>query len=139
MILDDVLVDRNLSDDEVMTALSEVLLVTASNVLVLDDIMERKADEHVKVLCVRTRVKGDFPIMLSIYLRDPALEHVDREVVLSKFCSILGCTCLISDDSSNPYSGLLIVGSEPPRPVFLDADRLDADEEEYVLDTHYQI
>ncbi|MDQ3704917.1 MAG: hypothetical protein M3437_06805 [Chloroflexota bacterium] len=139
MTLDDVIVARNLSDHELVAALPEVLLVTSNEVLVLDDIEEGEVGEHVKVLCVRTRIKGDFPIVLSIYLRDPALENVDREVVLSKFCSKLGCTCPISDDSMNPYSRLLIVGSEPPRPVFLDADRLDADEEEYVLDTRYQI
>jgi len=132
MLWEEVLVDRELTDDEVMTTMVALFAVSPDAVLVVDDITAANVSEKLSVVCERTPIRGDFSLRLSIYLHDPALEQLDRIAIVGQFCDLLHCKCLISDDSVNPYAMLLVEGSARQQPVFLDPERLDA--EEYVLD-----
>jgi len=132
MIWEEVLIDRNLTDEEIITGISKVFSVSKTDILIVDDIAEIHVGERFRIVCERTLVKGDFPLKLSIYLYDAKLAQLNAKVIIGRFCDILHCKCLIPDNSSNPYSMLLIQGSNKQQIVLLDPIRLDEDEE-YIL------
>ena len=132
MMWNDLLIDRDISKDEVVTAISQVFSVSPANVLVVDDIAEAEVSEHIRLLCERMPVQGGFSMKLSIYIRDSKLEQLDPKSTIRQFCGVLHCKCLISDSSVNPFSMLLVQESEDIQPVALDPERLD-ENEEYII------
>ena len=76
---------------------------------------------------------GDFPLQLSVYVRDPGLlariEAEDQRVAaVVRLCTSLECTALISDDSPSVVTGLRVGSSGELEAVTLDEDHLDRDE-----------
>lgn len=134
MIWNDIIIDRNLSNDEVVAAISQVFSVSSADVLVVDDIAEAEVSEHIRLLCERMPVQGDFSMKLSIYVRDSKLEQLDPKSTVRQFCGVLHCKCLISDSSVNPFSMLLVQESEDIQPVALDPERLDENEEHIIIE-----
>lgn len=62
----DLLIDRNLSRDEVVAAISQVFSVSPADVLLVDDIAEAEVSEHIRLLCERMPVRGDFSMKLIV-------------------------------------------------------------------------
>lgn len=56
--------------------------------------------------------------------------HIQLAEMLSRF---LKCSCVISDDDSNPYSWILVTDGEPPMSVFEVSDER-ADEGDFKID-----
>lgn len=108
MIWNDFLVDRNLSKDELGATISQVFSVSPIDVLVVNDITETEVSEHIRVLCECLPAQGDFSMKLFIYVRDSKLAQLNPELSIKQFCCILHCKCLISDDSINPFTMLLV-------------------------------
>ncbi|NES18239.1 MAG: hypothetical protein F6K41_04740 [Symploca sp. SIO3E6] len=134
MMIWEMLIDRHLTANEVVTTVSKLLLIPVADILVIDDITSVRVDLKTKVVCENTAIGGDFPMMLSIYLRDPNLGELDIKASTGQFSGMLRCKCLISDESVNPYSWLLIQGTTDCQIVYLDPDKLD-ENEEYVVKT----
>ncbi|NET57174.1 MAG: hypothetical protein F6K47_13730 [Symploca sp. SIO2E6] len=134
MMIWEMLIDRNLTADEIATTISDLLLIPLADILVVDDITSVNIDLKTKVVCENTAIGGDFSMMLSIYLRDPNLGKLDIKASTGQFSSMLRCKCLISDESANPYSWLLIQGTTDCQIVYLDPDKLD-ENEEYLVKT----
>ncbi|MGA1839284.1 MAG: hypothetical protein ACMUIU_01555 [bacterium] len=132
MIWEEVLVDHSLTFNEIADTLSKLFSVSPANILVIDDIAKVSVNKHVRILCERMQIKGDFSIRLSIYLRDPDLEQLESKVIIGQFCDILHCKCLMSDESLNPFSWLLVQGSSNIQAVFLNPDKFE--KEEYVIE-----
>ena len=132
MIWQDVLVDRSLTDHEIITTLAALFSISATEILVVPEIPSVPVSEHTRILCERVAMQGEFPLMLSIYLRDERLETQNRSAFLLQFCGRLHCRCFVGDDSSNPYSGELFQEFGLPEHVFLNAEKLDYDDE-YIL------
>lgn len=130
----DLLINRNLSNDEVVAAISQVFSVSPADVLVVDDIAEAEVRKHIRLLCERMPVQGDFSMKLSIYVRDSKLEQLEPKSTVRQFCGVLYCKCLISDSSVNPFSMLLVQESEDIQPVALDPERLDENEEYIIIE-----
>ena len=125
MIWQDVIVNRKLTSDEVTWGICQLFSLESSEVLVVDDIYKAKISENVKVICESTSISGEFCMLISIYLRDPKLAHYSVRRTIGRCCKILNCTCLISDESNNPYSMLLVHSCKDYKKVFLDVERLD--------------
>lgn len=132
MIWQDVLVDRALTDHEIITTLADLFSLTPVEVLLVAEIPLLPIGEHTRILCERTSMLGEFPLMLSIYLRDKRLELLDRSTLLRQFCGKLCCRCFVGDDSPNPYSGILFQAAGPPEHVFLNSEKLDYSDE-YII------
>lgn len=132
MFWNDLLVDRNLSNYELVTAISQIFNVLSAEVLVVDDIAEAEVSEDVRLLCERTPVQGDFSMKVFIYLYDSELKQLDSVSTVKQLCTMLHCKCLMSDDSINPYSMLLLQESENTQTAFLDPEKLD-EYEEYIM------
>jgi hypothetical protein len=132
MFWQDVLLDRMFENETLAVALADVVGTPGQDVLIVDDIAAAQVNESVRVLCERTELPGDFPLKLSIFLRDRRLERLNPVSVLLRLCAELDCSCLISDDSEDPYTMLLIDGLGLQRRVSIDPDRYRLDEA-YVL------
>lgn len=74
--------------------------------------------------CVQRR-GGDFPTSLEIRVveRGP-----DPKSLAKALANILGCECLISDDSVNPFTWVLVSRDGAMTSVAVDPDALDSDE-----------
>ena len=83
------------------------------------------------------KLKGDFFWKLSLYLRCLELDRypLQERNVFEKFCDLWKCQCLITDDSYNPYSMLLIKGSNQYHTVSMSPDNLDQDI--YIIDNRF--
>lgn len=140
MVWQDIIVDRMLTDDEIISAISYLFSVPRADVLVIGDTAEllTKFRDNIQVICERQPTKGEFPMMLSIIPRSDETERFAKEgndeLLIGQFCGILSCKCLASDASIAPYSWLLIEGAGEARLVELNAERLDQDESEYIID-----
>jgi hypothetical protein len=132
MIWQELLVDRNLDAAAVVDAIVRLLPVEPAHVLVVADVTEAPVPADVKVLCERGEVRGEFPLRLSIYVRDPELATADARAFAGRLCELLGCRCLVPDGSPDPYCMLLVEGVGRERLVSLDAELLD-EREEYVV------
>ena len=128
MIWENVFVDRHLTAGEAAATLAKAFDVPVADVLVVPDIIAANAQPDARVLAELTSARGDFPVLLTIYLRDLNLATRDRAAIVGGFCEALGAACLISDDSVNPFTMLLVRRPADRRPVALDPQRLDADE-----------
>jgi hypothetical protein len=122
-----------LDDEEVAATLAALFAVGREDVLIVESVMRLDEPLEVKVLCERFAVGGDFAMQLSIYVRDPRLEHPETLPLVAEFCRRLHCSCLVQDDSPNPYSAVLVSPTGERQAVFLNAERLD-EQEEYVID-----
>lgn len=127
----DVLIDRDVSDEELAEAIWNVLDVR--RVLILDDVPEDPLPDNVDLMCTRRPVRGDFPILLEPYPRSDDLIKGNGIEVIGQLCSLLACRCLIPDDTPDPCGMLLIEGPGLVYRAFLDPAGLDRDPEEYVI------
>jgi hypothetical protein len=132
MLWQEIILDINPSYDELLKTLAKLFEVSSLEVLVIDDISDADISNSVQIICEKIPIKGDFYSKTSIYLRNPKLEQNANKSMIGEFCELLHCHCLISDDSFNPFSMLLIQDEEKQQLVFLDVERLD-EKEEYVI------
>lgn len=132
MLWEEILIDREPADEELRSALAGLFGVARGEVLVVGSVAAQEVPAGVRVLGERGAAGGDFPARLSVYVLDAALEATERAAFVGEFCRRLGCSCLVSDDSPNPYA-MTRVGPDGARArVYLDVERLD-DREEYVV------
>lgn len=135
MLWEEILVDREPAGEELTSALAELFGVARADVLVVRDVAAQEVAAGVRVLCELGAAGGDFPARLSVYVLDATLEGTERADFVGRFCRRLGCSCLVSDDSPNPYA-MTRVGPDGARArVYLDVERLD-EREEYVVARH---
>jgi hypothetical protein len=133
-MITDVLVDRKLTSDEIVSVLRQVFGLSSSEVLVVDEMPEEPIGNNVGLICERREVNGEFCLILSLYVQDGKFSHCNEADTIGRFCEISHCRCLISDNSINPYSFFLVQSPKGLKNVFLDANRLE-DNEEYTLET----
>jgi hypothetical protein len=126
MIWEEVFVDRRLSNFEILEALSSLMNLEPEyiSILTLDEWLDKEKSDNRRVICEITIYYGEFPMRLSLYLRDLSLKPTDTLAAIGELCECLGCRGLIGDDSPNPGSYLLITAPQEHRNVLLE-DALD--------------
>lgn len=140
MFAGDVFIDRILTNDEIAIAISRLLSIAQREVLIVEDIekIERQLGPDVRVLSEKLPMNGDFVLRLAKYLRDSSLEktveQIGNRALTESFCDQLGCHCLISDDSANPYSWLLIQGTGRVENVSIDLKRSNEEESKIFIE-----
>lgn len=138
MIWEDILITRDVPEREIAAALATVFGIPEDRVLVIADLgtYTGKVTDDIGIVCDRRPVAGDFVLHLSISLRDDEFEQFveahEVGVLVGRMCRIWSCAALVSDDSVNPYSWLLVRGPDDIQPVHVDAETLD-DTDAWVL------
>jgi hypothetical protein len=130
---EDLLIDRELTAEEQAATLADLFGVGRADVLVFESGATPEGASAARVLCERGAVGGDFPARLSVYVDDDVPKDAESRPLVEQFCRRLNCSCLISDDSPNPYSMLLVRPDGATQRVYLDTERLD-EHDEYVID-----
>jgi hypothetical protein len=140
MFWQDVLLGCRVPDAELRNALAIALGVPASRVRIVDAIHDSPAigDGAPLLIAERASLEGEFPLHVSLYVKDPLVEQRSRSSVsslerLSRLCGLLQCAALVSDEALDPASWLRIQPSGLIERVLLDPDHLDRDE--YVVAT----
>src|SRR5688572_15116065 len=116
MIWQEILITRDVSEQEIAAALASVFNFPQHRVLVVADLgtYAGTLTDDIGIRCERRPVAGDFVLHLSIYLRDADFEQFveahEDVVLVGRMCRIWDCAALVSDDSVNPYSWLLVRG-----------------------------
>lgn len=132
MVWQDLLLDRWIDEPALGRALATVFDVEQQRVLVVDDIADPTlAVAGAKVLAERTRRQGQFPLQLSVYVRDEAewrrIEEFDETVrLVRELCALLRSSCLITGGAQDPEEDFLI------RPNG-DVLRVTLDDEEFTV------
>ena len=133
MVWQDFLFDRWIEGPSLGQALTIAFQVEPNRVLVVDEITPTLDVEGVALLAERTRRRGDFPLQLSVYVRDESVwqrVHPFGETVrlVKQLSRLLGSSCLLSGDVDEPDSDILVRPSGEMLSVTLDEDRLDHEE-----------
>jgi hypothetical protein len=122
------IVDRELADREIVDAVTALLSVAASEVVVVADVVSARVGKEVRVLCERQPLGGEFPLHLTLHLRDESLRAHHERQFFQGLSATLGCACLVSDGSPSPHSMLLLRSPGRVSQVWLDPDLLDEDQ-----------
>ena len=78
MVWQDLLFDRWIDEKALVRALATVFHTGAGSILIVDEIKPALDVSRIEILGERTRRRGDFPLRLSVYLRDVGpTERVD--------------------------------------------------------------
>ncbi len=136
----DVLLSRRVDDGTLVRAFGDVLGVPRAGVRVIETVEDLPplSEAGVGLVLDRVSLGGDFPLQVSIYVRDPGaagrVTSPDADVGLIRdVCRILDCDALVSDDSPSVLTSLRVRSSGEVDAVTLDPDRLEHDE--YVIAT----
>lgn len=115
--LGDVLVDRDLSDQEVASFLGRILGLRPDEVYLIEDIEQVLAQPATtRVVCQRTARGGEeYPLLLSLWGTTKSVHPFST--IVAELCRAFDCRCLIDDGSSDPYSWLQLDGSGNNRPT----------------------
>lgn len=134
----DNLLDQPVTDDALVHAFATAFLVPSEAVLVITDITDplvAVADQHL-ILIERRPIRGDFALQISVFLRDPEVERRGGEwpediKMVARLADLLACDIIMSDDSLDPSSWLLVRPTGRVDAVTLDLD--DEEDDEYRL------
>ncbi|HYI16409.1 MAG TPA: hypothetical protein VEX37_13520 [Thermomicrobiales bacterium] len=134
MIWEDILITRSVSEREIATAMAAVFNIDQNRVMAIPGIPDYDGEvpDEIGILCEHRPVTGDFVLHLSIYLRDDALERYAEAheigILVGQLCQIWSSAALMSDDSIDPYSWLLVRGPDDIQSVQIDSEILDDDD-----------
>ena len=129
----DCLVDRALTDQELITALSRYLSVEPQTILIVSEVPSTRIPPTTTMLCERRRTQGDFILKLSFYPQNEEIAASDGFQFIEFLSATKACRCLIPDTSENPYAMILVDGINRRRRVFLEVERMNLEPEEYVI------
>lgn len=134
MSLGDVLTHRVLDGQQVQAAVASLFGIPTDVVLVVSDLEQLLGNTapHRRVLCHFSHIpSGDFRTLLSFH--EGEFSSLPRLETARRLCSILQCDCLISGNTINPYSMVLVTSQGEAGAVALDAERLDSSNEYVIL------
>lgn len=125
----DLLLSRIPSDYELKTALVSSLGLSSDTIELLDDYPLNKLGSGTKVICIKSRTEGDFPLKLSIEVLTDDFSSSLQKIAIK--LSLAWGALLIDDGSSNPYRMKLI--HFPKQPQLVELNAIEADDGVYRL------
>lgn len=133
----DILVDRNLSHDEIVAACVDIFSLSPTEILITEDItdLDIDLDENILLICELMPIGGDFKTFLSFYPQNFSIEEQLEEIgdgltIARKFCEFLNVKSLIKDDSSpDEYEedAYFLIDRINIQRVYIDLDKIDDD------------
>jgi hypothetical protein len=110
--------DRPVSDCDLRAVLCATLALTESDIAIIRSLNEIDPNETFATYVVRTVHGGEFAHTLEIYPKN-CMDHANlpsETELATQFAARLHCRCLISDDSPNPYTWILVTPMHRPDP-----------------------
>lgn len=108
------LISRNISNSELKNILSKIFDVDRQKIFITKDVYDIniRLEDDIEILGEQTAMR-EFLSKISIYLRSQNLKqkNLAEEKVFKDICNFISCKCLISDDSHNPFTMILLDSS----------------------------
>lgn len=122
MFWKDIILKDKSNKAKLTDSVAKVFSVSKEEVKVVDDVedfLEIDTDRY-QIIIHHIPKKGDFQLMLSIYVMDRHLVDKVNNLHINQLAQLLNMECLIAnDDSINPYSMILIHPDGVEKAVFL--------------------
>lgn len=133
MSLGDVIVERQLTDAEACAAIGTLFGLSDADILLVKDLNELPGKhKQPQVLCQKWELSGGrFHTVLSF--QEGRFMELPGLPLAQKLSQVLDSNCLISDDSPNPYSWILVTPTGLVQPVGLDPVKWDREECELIV------
>jgi len=117
------LLDRQLSNNELEVLLATAFGINAGDILIFNEgDWPTSVSDNIRLICDAHHKGGEFSRYVSLYLQDYSLEPLNDNKLIPRICGIAHCRALISDDSVNPYSWILVDSSDNRQPVLIECD-----------------
>lgn len=130
------LITKRVNNARLSEIISNIFKISIHEILITNNICDRnlKVNNNIKILCENDRAKGDFSTRICIYFRKLNLKDIkySEEQFFIKLSQILKGKCLISDDTNNPFTWILLDNNHK-QSVYLIPECLDR--EIYVIAT----
>lgn len=120
-------------DAALVRALARAYEITSDEVSLLESIQEFDFT-NVRLIVQKTFLGGEFPTHLAIHTH---LAPETDSALSRRICAELATRAVISDDSVNPWTWLLVTPDGEVRSVWVDAESLD-DRGEFRIDWTYR-
>lgn len=125
MMWQDVLIDKTLTLGHIAGGLASAFDVGLGEIVVVNDVGSFPTVGVRAVVCVvQDLPPGDFTQLLSVYAFGAHANKPIQETVV-RFSEGVGCRCLVSDESDNPYAMILLQEAASPLLVELSQAPLD--------------
>ena len=134
----DLLLANRKTYEEIKIAMCDLFNVKYEEVLIIPYIeatlnIPEDTLEIIKVMCEVSYYKAEFGMLLTIYIRDDKLIPEDYILCVGRLSEILNSNVLMSDESINPFSMLLVSGINLVKHVFVDMYKYDTSKKYYNL------
>ncbi|MCY2928671.1 MAG: hypothetical protein NTV86_04095 [Planctomycetota bacterium] len=120
----DILFDRDISHACLQEAISQVMNIAVSRVILIEDVAAYPTREESDCVCIVRRAGGQFFLHAAIDYEEKFWAGSSADCVV-RLASFLQCNCLISDESVNPYRMIHVSRAGALRAVFVDVVALD--------------
>ena len=121
------LFSRDIDNDVILDSLSKVFDISSQKIFITNDIcsIDTKLDD-IELLCEKAIAEGNFLNILTLYLRSENLQQARylEQNIFIQFGKLFDCECLISDNSPNPYT-MILINSNGVKNVSLVPEDLD--------------
>lgn len=105
-------VDKDIDNNELIDILSKIFDAHYQKIFITEDICDinLKLEDNIEIVCEKTAIQGEFLSKISIYLRSQNLKKkkLPESKIFEDICDSINCRCLISDDSYNPFTMILL-------------------------------
>jgi hypothetical protein len=128
MIEEAFLANLKITNEAIQAAVAELFAIDSLSIFIIEDICDPNIPvPSNQVLIERRDIGGDFPLVLTLYVKGKILTNRSSNVLddISFLCYKLGYQALTSDLEINPYSWYLVGTDRSVRSVYVDAAKLD--------------
>lgn len=130
------LITKRINNEQLSEIISNILDISSQDILTINNICDRgiAVNDNIKILVENDRAKGDFSTRICIYFRKLNFKDIkySEEQFFRKLSQLLKCKCLISDDTNNPFTWILLDNNDK-QSVYLIPKYLDR--EIYIIAT----
>ncbi|SFM49957.1 hypothetical protein SAMN03159341_13915 [Paenibacillus sp. 1_12] len=91
MLWHDLFLNRMVTRQELVLGLNSVFNLEENQIYFTDDTWSQTIPEDVKLLYLTYICKAEFPLRITIYLRDHQLVPKNDVLILGKLCELLKC------------------------------------------------
>ena len=130
-----IVVDQSILEPRLNILLADIFSVSPENVCIIERVEDFPPAGTKIIVCLISQLPPDFLMQLSIYVffdKNTERKEFSSLSVAKSLCASGSVTCLISDDSENPYQFTMISGDRNTRKITVDPVALD-EEGRYIV------
>lgn len=125
MFWQEVFLERLIKKHNLLSTLSYLFSISEKEILICSNIANCEVKKDIKVVCETSFVEAEFPLKICIFIKDDKIIPQNDILFVGDMAKNLQCKIVISDDSIDPYSMILIDSEQNYRNIRLDIEIYD--------------